>query len=199
MLKNYCECWYWAYEVKAARDHHQLYIRTKPKYMSEGSFRDIIKKHVIRPESKGNRAYGVSPVRGVEGDDEDPVVVLVCYLMKENRLKESCNMYVDVLRKAEERQTRILDAQEERKKKKKGTVLERLLQDIDYVSSSPDTDRELAYAIVNWHIREKRLVPDQYMLRKYITSIRMYKESGKVSEYVEGILRMWDPWARQDA
>jgi hypothetical protein len=191
-LQDYCECWYWVLETQAARPHHQLYLKSKPKYKSVNSLRNSVKK-IIRVEYQGNKAYSLSECRGDESDDP-PDVVLVCYLMKEGNVIESRNMYVNVIKAAEARQNVIKAAIAERKVNKKGSVLQRLLDEIQYPPTEPMTDRALAEAIVKWFMEQKRLIPDQYMLRKYIVSIQMVRDPSKLKPYVENILQMWDPW-----
>lgn len=192
-LTEYCEFWYWVLETNASRPHHQLYIRLKPRWKTVKSIQN---KHTgfLLPEFKGNRAYSLSEVRGDDSDD-DPIVVLICYLMKEGNLVESRNILSTWVHQAEERQRRIQEAVKERKRKKTGTVIQRLLDEFGtMVGTEPPTHEELAKKIVIWFIQQKRIVPDKFMLKKYVNTILLNIDNTRVDEYVKSVYEFSGGW-----
>lgn len=186
-LQDTADAWFLVRETDASRPHYQAYIKFVKRYSSLQAMRNKVKK-IISSGYQGNKAYSLSEVRGDESQDA-PIVVMICYLLKENELISSKGISKDVMTQAEARQVRIQSAVEKRKSRPTSIVA----QIMETLPTRSVSDRELARYMLKYFISRKKLIPDQGLFRRYMYSIKINRDPNATVEYLRELFQYQDP------
>lgn len=148
-------------ELEASRDHYQAYVRFKDEFKNLESLRNLLR---IRLKGKGNKVYSISAQR------EDHISHFA-YLLKEcvKDKREPLLMFGVSPLDIKEAELKCVEYQ----KRQKMNSFERLAEDFKGNINDPF---ELATYLLREFKAKGKMVPDVYLMRKYVDTIRYIKQ-----------------------